>query len=288
MIHPLQLLKDAKRQKIVPKKSLGQSFLIDPLVIEFIVDQFSKDDTVLEIGPGLGIVTFPLSDKVKELWSIEKDHRMIKFLNLQATRYTLHATGLRVVPGDYLKESFELKKNIPKPYKIFGNIPYYITNSIIQDIIQTPSDIAPTETILMLQKEVAERVTGKKGSVGLLTILVELSCKTELLAHVPKRSFTPQPNVDSALVRFSFGKNFGKKELLKKHEVEEKRFIHLVKHCFLGRRKKIRNTLASYLRKEPGEAEKLLTGVNIDFNKRPEDLVFDEWLQLAGFINGEK
>lgn len=294
MIHPIELLKLATREGVVAKKELGQNFLIDDLTVDFILDQFSNSDIVMEIGPGLGVITLPLLEKVKMLWCIEKDQRMVKFLRQQFSSYKLpastqrgeQATSYKLIVGDYLRESTELKKHIPKPYKIFGNIPYYITKPIIQDILFSPLETQPTEAILMIQKEVAERLIGKDGSEGILTIIAQLHARVELLAHVPKTAFRPQPKVDSALVKLTLGEEYSKATLLREQNISEQDFIRLVKACFANRRKKLRNTLSAFLRSEPSQAEALLKQAGIDPDLRSENLKFEEWVALANTIQG--
>ncbi len=297
MIHPLELLKLATREGIIATKSLGQNFLIDDLTVDFILDQFSKDDVVLEIGPGLGVITLPLVEKVREVWSVEKDQRMVKFLNQVKTpsfisplprgRQSRGEARLKIIQGDYLRESTELKKHISKPYKIFGNIPYYITKPIVQDILFSPIETQPTEAILMIQKEVAERLIGKDGSEGILTIIAQLRARVELLAYVPKTAFRPQPKVDSALVKITLGEMYSKAKLLRERGIQEEDFIRIVKACFANRRKKLRNTLAAFLRSEPSQAEALLKQSGIDPDLRSENLKFEEWVKLADAIKSK-
>jgi len=283
---PIELIKRATKEGIIAKKALGQNFLIDDSVIAFILDQFSAEDVILEIGSGFGAITLPLLNKTKVVWTIEKDRSMIRFLQNQAGVVGNDAKKLTIVPGDYLKESAELKKNIPKPYKIFGNIPYYITKPIIQDILFSPFEMQPTEAVLMIQKEVAERLVGDRGSDGVLTVVAQLRAKVELLAIVPNTAFRPRPAVNSALVKFTIGDEHSKAKLLQDNNISEKEFIRLVKSCFANRRKKLRNTLAAFLRSEPSYAEALLKQAGIDPDLRSENLKFEAWVSLATSVQG--
>ncbi len=182
--------------KIPPKKSLGQNFLIDENIISRIVRSASltKDDTVVEIGPGQGALTRELTEKAGSVIAIELDERL-------AARLSETLSGpanLQVVSGDALTFPYE---SLPGKFKVVANLPYYISTPIITRLLKARDKIS--SMILMLQKEVAARLTASPGGrdYGYMSVMVQFHAEAGMLFLVPKQAFTPVPKVDSAVVR---------------------------------------------------------------------------------------
>jgi len=256
-----QLLESYQRY---PRKRLGQHFLIDPKVIERIVAaaQLSQDDLVIEIGSGLGVMTAVLAKKVDHLIAVEIDKELVKISQDVLSRHK----NITFVSEDILK--VDLKKMAGgRKYKTVGNLPYYITAPIIEKIIE--AEEKPELAVVMVQKEVAERMAASPGSkkYGSFSVFVQYHAQVELDSFVSKSSFHPWPEVGSAIMVLKPYKT-------PKYDVKNEKFFFDVVHAaFQQRRKKLRNSLSDYK----------LEGVKIDLNRRPEMLSIKEFAALANY-----
>ena len=257
-----------RARKFKAKKRLGQNFLIDEKVIETILDasDISKDDVVVEIGPGLGFVTEQLVKLAKKVYAIELDEDMVNEIS------KINADNLEIIHKDILKSDLSQFGN---NLKIVANIPYYITSPIIAHLLGEIDDLNNKnrnciyQVVLMVQYEVAKRLAAKENSpskeYGLLSILAQFWAKVEFIQKVGSRSFFPSPKVDSAIVKLTV-----KKEPLL--ELSNYSFFKkVVKACFATRRKNIKNSLvnAGFAK---NAVEKTLCDINIDENIRGEAL----------------
>lgn len=243
-----------------PRKRLGQHFLIDPQVLQRIIDaaELNKNDVVLEIGTGLGVLTKELADQVKKIVTIEVDKELLKIAKEVLKDYT----NIEFIPGDILK--MDLTK-IEYPFKVVGNLPYYITSPIIERILGLEQK--PKIIVITVQKEVAERMVATPGSkkYGSFSIFVQFHAEVKLDSLVSKSSFYPRPEVSSAIV------------VLKPYQISpyqvsnEKKFFEIVHTAFQQRRKKLKNSLAEFSLENKG----------IDLNRRPEMLSIEEFVHLA-------
>lgn len=253
-----------------PKKSLGQNFLINEKIAEDIVlaADLSKEDLVVEIGPGTGVLTEKLAEQAKEVWAIEKDYDLVEKL-----RRNLKLKNIKLIHQDALW--FDL--SLLSKYKVVANIPYNITSPLIRKFIE--GEQKPELMVLMVQKEVAERICAKPGSSdrGLLTLIVEFYADAEILFEVSRREFFPVPQIDSAVVKFMI-----KKEA-QKIKIEPKLFFQVVKAGFSAKRRQIHNSLSATLRLEKDKTSKLLADAKIDSMARAEDLTLMQWVDLANF-----
>lgn len=219
---------------IKAKKSLGQHFLTDKNIVSKIIHSVSASDNarVIEIGPGTGAITGFLFERFEDFQAIEVDDRAIEVLNNQFS-------GIKIIKEDVLKVDWEaLLKGKDQTY-VIGNLPYYITSPILFSLFEARSFIS--EAIVMMQKEVAERLVAGHSSkaYGILSVQTQLMSSAEILFHVSPRSFSPPPNVDSSVVRLVFNKpKMGcSDEVLKK----------VVRTAFNQRRKKLSNALKPIL-----------------------------------------
>lgn len=250
------------------KKSLGQHWLKDREVLADIADEadITKQDTVLEIGPGLGTLTSELLKRAKKVVAVELDGELAKKLPGQ-----FPGTDLEVVNQDILE--FDLRK-LPADYVVVANVPYYITSKIIK--LLTTSVNKPRAIVLLVQKEVAERLVARPGDMSILAISAQVYAHVRLGSIVPAKLFTPPPKVDSQVVVLEMRS----KPMLKIEN--EKPFFRVVKAGFVARRKKLRSSLSSGLHVSKSEVEEILKKNDISPDVRAQDLTIDEWLAIAG------
>lgn len=262
------------RHRMWARKGLGQHFLIDKSALGSIVDsaELGPADFVLEIGPGLGVLTQFLVSRAGQVEAVEFDPKMIEVL-----KETVPAENLKVVQEHVLK--FNLG-GLPKGYKVVANLPYYITSPILRNFLEAASN-KPKEMVLLIQKEVAERIVAKPGEMSVLAVAVQLFGEPEIITEVPKGSFWPPPKVDSAVIRV---KVFEKP----RYPVEEKDFFRLVKAGFGEKRKKLANSLSGGLRLPKEEVIKYLEESGLKDNARAEELSLGDWYNLYKSIIGEK
>lgn len=247
------------------KKELGQHWLHDSSILDAIVvaGAVQKDDFVLEIGPGLGTLTEKLMQAGANVTALEFDKDLINNLEKK-----FHGTNVSVVQGDIRTFDFT---TLSRPYKIIANIPYYLTSHLIRSISETnnPPDLA----VLLIQKEVAERLCAKPGSMSILAIVAQFYFECELNIEVPARYFSPPPKVDSQVVVLRM-----RKELL--FEVDTKKYFRIVKAGFSEKRKTLRNSLSGGLAISKDDADKLLQSARIDSSLRAQALTLDNWYEL--------
>ena len=254
------------------KKSLGQNFLKSKSIINIIIKtaDLKENDIVLEIGPGKGILTEKLLEKVKKVIVVEKDNRLIDFLK-EKFKNQLKLNKLEIIYGDIL--DFDIKIN--KKYKIVANIPYYITGKIIKKFLS--SENQPKKMILMVQKEVAKRITQLPESI--LSISVKVYGEPKYIQKVKAENFKPKPKVDSAILLI----NNISKDFFIKNNINEKDFFNLIKSGFSHKRKLLLNNILNNWDKNKLEKEKLkilFNSIKIPFNFRAEQLSIDDWKNL--------
>lgn len=251
----------------MPKKELGQHWLKDRDILAAIADdaELMPEDTVLEIGPGLGTLTSELLRRAGRVVAVEFDPDLARKLPGQ-----FPGKNLQVVHEDILQ--FDLG-SLPAGYKVVANVPYYITSKIIEKLMTAKNK--PSLVVILVQKEVAERVAAGPGDMSILAISAQVFAKARLGVEVPREYFTPPPKVDSQVVIL---------ETLAEPLVapeDEKAFFRVVKAGFAARRKKLRSSIAAGLAISKPTAEELLRHATINPDSRAEDLSIDDWLRLA-------
>ena len=263
-------------KKVKHKKSLGQNFLHDKEVIEKIVrlSDIKKDDSIIEIGPGDGILTEELIKTGAPVFAIEIDKDLIE--NLQDRfRYNYNCTIINDDVRSFNLPIFLQEQNIDK-YKVVANLPYYITSLIIRLFLE--SAIQPSEMIVMVQKEVAERICAKPGSMSVLAVSVQFYGMPEYLFTVSANSFEPVPKVDSAVIRI--------KNIKRTFEgIDEKKFFRVVRVGFSSKRKKLINNLSGGLHIDKQVLEKIIKSLNFDKNIRAQELSLSNWKNLYFLLN---
>lgn len=251
-------------------KSLGQHWLRDRDVLAHIADcaDLSADDTVLEIGPGLGTLTSELLRRAGRVIAVEFDNELARKLPGQ-----FPGKNLEIVNSDILK--FDLS-SLPVGYKVVANVPYYITSKIVQMLMTSKNK--PSIAVLLVQKEVAERLAAKPGDMSILAISAQVYADVSLGDKVPAELFTPPPKVDSQVVILQTRKTpfFT--------DVTEVDFFRTVKAGFSAKRKKLRSSLSGGLKLSKPQVEELLKKANINPDDRAETLSLDDWVRLTKAI----
>ena len=268
-----------KENNITANKNLGQNFLINEDVVDSIVEnaEITKNDLVIEIGPGLGTLTSRLREKARKVICVELDRKMIAILE---KRFKLYE-NLELINDDILKINLnqlisQNKINEIKHVKIVANLPYYITTPIIMKLLEERLDI---ESItVMIQKEVAQRLAAKPGTsdVGSITYTIWYYTEPKIVLEVPKESFIPAPEVTSSVIKL---------DILKQPRIEvkdEKQFFKIIKVAFMQKRKTLINALVNgkvFQNKE--DAKKCLDELKIDEKIRGEKITLEQYKNIA-------
>lgn len=255
---------------IRPKKSLGQNFLVDPTHRARIVDaaDLTVDDTVLEIGPGPGVLTELIAAAAGRVIAVELDDRLVPFLQ---ERFAAQP-NVTIIHGDILRSDPDALAE-GRPYKVVANLPYYITSAAIRHLLEAKS--APEVLVLTVQKEVGERMVAQPPNMSLLALGVQFYCTGRIVAKVPAGAFYPVPKVDSAVVRLD------RRSTPVAEDVDAGRFFAVARAGFSQPRKQLRNSLASGLQMAPVDVECWLASAGIDPKRRAETLSLAEWAALA-------
>lgn len=256
------------------KKSLGQHFLNSPKIIADIVSagKIKKGGVVVEVGPGEGILTSALIEAGGHVIAIEKDDRLIPFLKNKFAK-EISSKKLGLLHGDIL--DYDLNKIIKKSYKVVANIPYYITGQIIRLFLENKKQ--PESMTLLVQKEVAERIVARDKKESLLSLSVKIFGDPKLVRVVGRGAFSPQPNVDSAVLNIE---NISKKRL---SGPDKKEFFKILHAGFAHKRKQLLSNLCSLYKKE--KLIKIFTEMGLNQKCRAEDLSIETWLELCNTIN---
>ncbi len=258
-----------KRYQIHPLKKLGQNFLIDKSAIKKIIKaaEIGADDIILEIGPGLGNLTQELAKKTKKVIAIEKDPKMVEIL-----KETLKdLKNIKIIKNDILK--INPACDIPNTkYKLVGNLPFYLTAPLIRKFLELKNP--PKEMILVVQKEVGQRICAKPPRMSILAISVQIYAKPEIVSYISKKSFWPQPKVDAALIKIT---PCAKLSLAQRSDL----FFKIVKAGFSQPRKQLINNLSKKLNIERNRVRNWLLKNKIQPTQRAETLSIEDWINLT-------
>ena len=247
-----------------PNKRLGQNFLFDEQSLQTIASDVTKEDTVIEIGPGLGTLTAILAEKANKVIAVELDSKMVRILE---ERFKLY-NNVQIIQDDILH--VDIDKIAPKA-KVVANLPYYITTSIITKLLNTNiKDIT-----ILIQKEVAERICAEPGTkkAGAITYFVKYYADSRIIANVPKEYFIPSPEVESSIVKII------KRDKKAVKVNNEKLFFDIIKTNFTQRRKTILNSLSSIIDKEV--LKNILKECKIKESERGEKLSLEQFAMIA-------
>lgn len=251
------------------KKQFGQHFLTSQSALRKIIEagNVTTEDTVLEIGPGRGVLTEALLEKAKKVIAVEKDVDLIPVLQEKFTE-ALRTGKLEILQEDILKISPD---TFSFSYKLIANIPYYITGAIFEQFLSSKKP--PTQMVVLVQKEVAERAIAKDGKESILSISVKAYGTPKIIAKVPAGSFSPPPKVDSAILSIE---NINRSFFT---TVNENFFFEVLKTAFGQKRKTITRTLGDKYGTDM--VKEILSKVNLDEKARPETITLQKWQQLA-------
>jgi 16S rRNA (adenine1518-N6/adenine1519-N6)-dimethyltransferase len=249
------------------KKGLGQNFLIEGGVLKKIAAaaELTPADTVIEVGPGLGVLTETLLEQAGKVIAIELDNHLAEILK---TRFAgvdkitvINDDVLKVNPADILGKETN--------YKVVANLPYYITSAVIRHFLEAP--VKPNTLVLMVQKEVAKQITAQPGEMSLLSVSVQLYGKPTVVGKVSAHCFYPAPNVDSAILKIAVYPQ-------PKIETDDiTGFFDIARAGFSANRKQLVNSLANGLKATKAEIIPVLEKAGIDPQRRAESLTIDEW-----------
>ena len=262
---------------VKPRKSLGQHFLIDETVLECILSaaELNPGDIVVEVGPGLGILTEGLAKQGAQVIAVELDRKLVALLKRRLATFPdvkiINADILRVTPRQIL-ESKSAVSALFQGYKVIANLPYYITSPLLRHFFEALPQ--PSEMIVMVQKEVGEAMVATPGNMSLLSIKTQFYSKPSIVSYVPPSSFYPPPRVDSVILRL---------DVYSQPPIDipnPASFFDVVMHGFSSPRKQLRNALAHSLDMPPSQVTLLLEKTGIDGERRAETLSLEEWREL--------
>jgi len=296
-----------KKYGIYPSKRLGQNFLIDKKVLNKIIKAANpqREDIVLEIGPGIGNLTQELAKRVKRIIAVEKDPKMCEILKETLKDFK----NVQIINKDILKfpmnseqrtannkKLFIVRCSLFANYKVVANLPYYITSPVIRKFLELANP--PKEMILTVQKEVAQRICAAPPKMSILAVSVQFYAKPEIISYVSKKSFWPQPKVDSAILKISAFNQ-------RRKSAFNQRFFIIVKAGFSQPRKQLVNNLSkglalsssnglalsssnglalslpNGLKLDKQKVKELLLKNNIQPTQRAETLTVDDWIRLT-------
>ncbi|HOZ53287.1 MAG TPA: 16S rRNA (adenine(1518)-N(6)/adenine(1519)-N(6))-dimethyltransferase RsmA [bacterium] len=266
-----QTLDLCKMYDIKPERSKGQNFLIEEDIYDKIIEsaEIKSDETILEVGPGLGFLTFKLAKQAKKVLAVEVDEKIASFL--QTLIIGNKVGNIKIFNKDILKAKGDNFSKIGK-YKIVSNLPYNITSIFLRKFLSLSNK--PEIIVLMLQKEVVERIMARPPKMSLLSISVQFYAEVEKIIDVKRECFYPAPEVDSAVIKIT-----PNKKLLKDYE-EEKKFFKMLRIAFSSKRKMLKNNLANGLKIDIKKIEEILIKLNLDTKIRSEQLEINDWLNI--------
>ena len=268
----LKTIKGLMREHgVYPSKRFGQNFLIDKGALRRVIwaADLKPSDVILEIGPGLGVLTEELAKRVKKVIAVEKDQLMINILKETLKSFD----NTEIILGDILKlvSQKNSKINLPENYKVVANLPYYIANPIIRYFLEL-AQVTPLQMILMVQKEVAQRICAKPPHMTLLAVSVQFYAEPKIVSFVSKKSFWPQPKVDGAIIKI-----IPKKTLIRDRDI----FFKIVRAGFSQPRKQIGNNFSKKLKLDKSKVNSWLLKNGINPTQRAETLNIENWIELV-------
>lgn len=270
-----------RRYNLRARKGLGQHFLIDEEILGLIVStaEIEPDDIIIEVGPGLGVLTAELAERAGQVIAIELDDKLASILGKNLASFNnitvINKNVLEINPSALIEEyktGFPAELQGTHNYKVVANLPYYITSPVLRHFLE--AEVKPQVMVVMVQKEVAEDIIARPGKMSLLSVSVQLYGKPEITGYVPAACFYPAPEVDSAILKIT----------LFRHPAVEiadiDGFFTLVRAGFSASRKQLANSLAQGLGISKTESLSLLERADISPQRRAENLTLDEWADL--------
>ncbi len=256
-----------------PIKELGQNFLIHRPTLDKVIKagEVTNEDTILEIGPGLGVLTIELAKNAGQVIAVEQDEKIIPLLKQNLAQACIN--NVTIINQDILStQTNELLGTVSK-YKLIANIPYQITSKIFWKFIHEES-FKPSLVIMLIQKEVANRVLAQPGNMSLLSVLAQYYGQAEQVAVVLKTCFLPSPKVDSAVIKISLNTN-------SKSTSQDRSVISLAKTGFNNRRKTLKNNLQGYRNLSSQDIEQALSQLGKTPTARAQEFSVTDWQEFA-------
>ena len=278
----LLLVKEIKnllqKHNAAPLKQLGQHFLISKKVLDQLIEtaNLSKKDTIIEIGSGVGTITLELAKYAKKIIAVEKDK---KFISLIKHEFGHELSQIELIYDDILK--IDLEKSLatyhltPKTYKVVSNLPYNIATAVIRKFLEAENP--PKEMILLLQKEVAQRIVASPPKMSILSVAVQFYAEPKIISYVSKEAFWPVPKVESSILKISRIRT----NLAQISRINEKLFFKVVRAGFAGKRKQLINTLSRGLKIDREKIKEILEKSGTDPKRRAETMSIQEWKKLV-------
>jgi len=265
-----QTRKELRRLDLHAKKGLGQHFLVDEQVLKSLISaaELTSNDTVVEVGPGLGILTRELAKKAGRVIAIEVDSRMASVLK-ETLALLPHVD---IINADVLESDHGALLAKETPYKVVANLPYYIASAVLRHFLE--AQVKPLLMVVTIQKEVAQAIVARPGKMSLLSVSVQFYGYPTIVDYVPARSFYPPPKVGSAIVRIA--------PYAQPHVAveDEAMFFKVVRGGFSAPRKQLHNSLAQGLKISTAETAALLREARISQKRRAETLSLEEWATI--------
>ncbi len=260
-----------------PKKRLGQHFLANDHVVECILSaaEVNCGDIVVEVGPGLGVLTRALAKRVAKVIAVELDSKLVRMLRSGLSSFSnikiIHADILKIVPRQLLEDDL-ITSELTGSYKVVANLPYYITSPVLRHFLE--ASLKPSMMVVMVQKEVGEAIAATSGKMSLLSVRTQFYSNPTIVTYVPAKSFYPPPKVDSLVLRL----DVYPKPPIEVSDIDG--FFDIVLQGFSSRRKQLRNSLAQALGMSPNQVALLLEKSGIEAKRRAETLSLEEWNRL--------
>ena len=265
---------------IIPKKSLGQNFLFDKNIVDKIITaaDITKDDTVVEIGAGLGVLTYPMALRARRVVAYEIDKRLIPILE-DATSVcgNVEIRNEDIRNFQFSIREFQKKSNVK--FKVVGNLPYYMTSRILRQFLEEKNK--PTRMVVTVQKEVAKRIVARPPKMSLLSVMVQFYGKPKIMTGVSRNCFLPRPEVNSAIVVIDIHKERAKDN--------ENLFFTLAKAGFGHKRKSLAGNLSRISLEterviDKNGWENILLDISLSKTIRAQELSCDQWMMLSALI----
>ncbi len=262
-----------RRFRLRPDKRLGQNFLVDGASLKKVISasDLQGDETVLEIGAGLGSLTYYLSRAARKVIAVEFDERLIPALEMTL----IPLENVRLVVGDILKLDIEELLG-DQAYHVIANIPYNITSILIRHLMENRRP--PEMIVLTLQREVAQRIVAVPGELSMLSLSVQVYGKPKIVGHIPAKAFYPQPQVDSSIIRIQVNQSPAVPQALLAT------FFQLTRMSFNQRRKQLRNSLSAGMGVGKDIVNEWLKESDIEPHQRPQELDLESWIRLAKVV----
>ena len=278
-LDPLAVRRQLRGEGITARHSMSQNFLADPDVLQSILDLAGPEPgrRILEVGPGLGILTGGLLAGGASVTAVELDRRLAGRLG-RVQEEAIASGALRLVQGDILDQ--KIAELMTPPFEVVANVPYHITSPILHRFLG--AEPRPVRLVLMVQREVAERISAAPGEMSYLSVFVQFHASVRIAFAVPREAFEPAPEVDSAVVEIVPGDPLGEAPRLS--AAEEGDLWRVVQAGFRERRKMLRNVLVRQLAMPGARIDAALAACGIDSERRPQTLSVEEWLALRAAL----